>query len=145
MDSYGWTPFVIIYLSLLPITELNRVKSESDEKIPVALYMKWLVGYVDVLPKEGKKMLQEKSLFTAHTEKMFNNWRDNGIAERGINEFSKKSRICELHFEKNDILREDIFHMADGATITVQRKVPKLKEDAVPSIFPSITYRYESY
>ncbi|EZA48520.1 uncharacterized protein LOC113563599 [Ooceraea biroi] len=92
--------------------------------------------------KGGKKdTSRKKSLFTARTEQMFKNWCDSEIAERGINEFSKKSRICELHFENMDILREDIFHMADGATITVQRKVPKLKEDAVPSIFPSSTYR----
>lgn len=87
--------------------------------------------------KGGKKdASRKKSLFTARTEKMFNNWRDSGIAARGINEFSKKSRICELHFQKDDILREDIFHMTDGATIIVQRKIPKLKEDAVPHILP---------
>ncbi|XP_071642320.1 uncharacterized protein [Temnothorax longispinosus] len=88
--------------------------------------------------KGGKKeTFTKKSLFTARTEKMLQCWRDNGIAARGINELSKKSRICELHFEKDDTLREDIFHMADIATITVQRKIPKLKEDAVSSIFPS--------
>lgn len=75
---------------------------------------------------------EEKPFYSLHG-KMFNNWCDNGIAARSINEFSKKSRICELHFQKDNILREDIFHMADGATITVQRKVSKLKEDVVPS------------
>ncbi|KAM0734121.1 hypothetical protein ACS0PU_012486 [Formica fusca] len=90
-----------------------------------------------------KDASRKKSLFTARTEKMLNNWRDSGIAARGINEFSKKSRICELHFQKDDILQEDIFYMADSTTITVQRKIPKLKEDAVPCIFPSeiIYYR----
>lgn len=83
---------------------------------------------------KGEKNVIKKSLFTARTENMLN-WHASGIAARGINEFNKKSRICELHFQKDDILREDIFHMADG--ITVQRKVPKLKEDAVPCIFPS--------
>lgn len=88
--------------------------------------------------KGGKNDASRKrSLFTAHTEEMFNNWSENGIATRGINEFSKKSRICELHFKKDDILKEDTFQMVDGTTITVQRKIPKLKEDAVPSIFPS--------
>ncbi|KYQ54440.1 hypothetical protein ALC60_06672, partial [Trachymyrmex zeteki] len=68
-------------------------------------------------------------------------WRANGITARGINEFSKKSRICELHFQKDDILRKDV-HMADGATVTVQRKVSKLKEEAVPSVFPSAISYY---
>ncbi|XP_036144611.1 uncharacterized protein LOC105839129 [Monomorium pharaonis] len=93
--------------------------------------------------KSGKKdASKKKSLFTACTEKMFNNWRDSEIAARGINTFSKTSRICELHFQKDDIIKEDIFYMADGTTITVQRKIPKLKEDAVPSIFPSVIMYY---
>ncbi|KYN17764.1 hypothetical protein ALC57_09953 [Trachymyrmex cornetzi] len=86
----------------------------------------------------------KKSLFTARTEEMLQNWRANGIAARGINEFSKKSRICELHFQKDDILRKDVFLMADGATVTIQRKVPKLKEEAVPSVFPSALSYYHT-
>lgn len=83
--------------------------------------------------RRKKRDFHKEKLFYS-SEKMLQCWCDNGIAARGINEFSKNSRICELHFEKDDILREDIFH---GATITVQRKIPKLKEDAVLSIFPS--------
>lgn len=88
---------------------------------------------------KGGKNEKKKSRFRARTESMLNNWRASGIAAKGINEFNKQSRICELHFQKNDILYEDIFPMADGTNITVQRKVPKLKEDAVPCIFPSNT------
>lgn len=86
--------------------------------------------------KGGKNALEKRSLFKAHTQKMFNNWCDSGIAARG-KEFSQKCRICELHFQKDDIIREDVFHMTDGTTITMSRKKPKLKEDAVPSIFSS--------
>jgi len=93
------------------------------------------------ITKGGKENVK-KSLFKGQTEEMFNNWRDSGIAAKGINEFSRKSRICELHFQKDDIFQEDIFYMADGTTITMPRKVPKLKEDAVPCIFPSEIISY---
>jgi len=138
--SYGWAPFAIINLTRPVRLYLNC--------LPVALcifhvFLKMACWIRGCTTKGGKKdSSRKKSLFTACTEKMYNNWCDNGIAARGINEFSKKSRICELHFQKDNILREDIFHMADGATITVQRKVPKLKEDAVPSIFPSEIISY---
>lgn len=56
----------------------------------------------------------------------------------------KKSRICELHFKSEDIIREDAFLQADGTVIYVKRKNPKLKEGAVPLIFPqNIPYYQE--
>jgi len=47
----------------------------------------------------------------------------------------KTSRICELHFKTEDIIKEDAFLQEDGSVIYVKRKNPKLKEEAVPSIF----------
>lgn len=131
------------------LTLINRLTPGQSGFISI-IYL-WLYAFFMIemacwirgcTTKGGKKdSSRKKNLFTACTEKMFNNWCDNGIAARGINEFSKKSCICELHFQKDNILREDIFYMADGAIITVQRKVPKLK-DAVPSIFPSEIISY---
>lgn len=48
---------------------------------------------------------------------------------------TKNSRICELHFKPEDIIREDKFLQTDGTVIIVKRKNPKLKDGAVPSIF----------
>lgn len=48
--------------------------------------------------------------------------------------FSKNSRICERHFVGTDILRHDVF-LIDGKTVRLPRKLPKLKDDAVPCIF----------
>jgi len=89
--SYGWAPFAIINLTrparLYPIVYLWLY---AFFMIKMAC---WIRGCTT---KGGKKdSSRKKSLFTACTEKMFNNWCDNGIAARGINEFSKKSRICE--------------------------------------------------
>ncbi|XP_011707484.1 PREDICTED: uncharacterized protein LOC105462528 isoform X2 [Wasmannia auropunctata] len=67
---------------------------------------------------------------------MFNNWLLSGIAARGRNEFTKNSKICQRHFHEDEIIREDVFQMANDSTVTVPRKVPLLKENAVPSIFP---------
>ncbi|KAL6417760.1 hypothetical protein ACFW04_014357 [Cataglyphis niger] len=47
----------------------------------------------------------------------------------------KNSRICELHFKSEDIIKEDAFLQNDGTVIYVKRKNPKLKEGAIPSIF----------
>ena len=48
---------------------------------------------------KGKKNAEKRSLFNALMEK-FNNWRDNGIIAKGNKEFTQKSRICQLHFER---------------------------------------------
>ncbi|XP_011157206.1 uncharacterized protein LOC105194151 isoform X1 [Solenopsis invicta] len=78
-----------------------------------------------------------RKLFAASTEKMFNAWRDSKIARRCVGKkFSQKSRICDLHFRKNDIERYETFRTTDGSMVTVLRRKPILKEDAVPSIFP---------
>ncbi|XP_039306722.1 uncharacterized protein LOC105204077 isoform X2 [Solenopsis invicta] len=86
----------------------------------------------DLLTKDVSERLLVKQLqenphlkiedeLAAHTDKMFNNWRDSGIAAK------------------------------DDQTITVPHKIPKLKEDVVPSIFtadccrsvvPKISYYY---
>lgn len=49
---------------------------------------------------------------------------------------TKNSKICELHFKSEDIIKEDAFPQVDGTVIYVKRKNAKLKEAAVPSIFP---------
>ena len=51
-------------------------------------------------------------------------------------EINKNSRFCELHFKPEDIIKEDAFVQTDGTVIYVPRQRRKLKEGAVPSIFP---------
>ncbi|KYN05193.1 hypothetical protein ALC62_03994 [Cyphomyrmex costatus] len=79
---------------------------------------------------------EKRSLFTPFSDEMFNNWCDSGLATKGVTKFSKKSRVCELHFPKDDIIREDTFYLRDGTTSFMPRKIPKLKKGAVPSILP---------
>ncbi|KYN15248.1 hypothetical protein ALC57_12547 [Trachymyrmex cornetzi] len=89
-----------------------------------------------------KSGLTKRSLFTPYSDEMFKNWKDSGIAKKGINKFSKKSRVCELHFQKDDVIRVDTFKIEGSEDFTVPRKVPKLRKGAIPSIFPPVR-RYD--
>lgn len=64
---------------------------------------------------------------------MFTSWY-NIMCDKNI-KIKKISRICELHFKSEDIIREDAFLQEDESVIYVKRKNPKLKEGAIPSIF----------
>lgn len=68
---------------------------------------------------------------------MFISWK-NIMCTKNIT-LKRNSRICELHFKSNDIIKEDIFLQADGTIIHLKRKYPTLKKGAVPSIFPKKT------
>ncbi|KAG5347670.1 CBX5 protein, partial [Acromyrmex charruanus] len=87
-----------------------------------------------------KSGLTKKSLFTPYSDEMFNKWKDSGIAKKGINKFTKKSRVCELHFQKDDVIRVDTFKIEGSEDFLVPRKVPKLRKGAIPSIFPPVRY-----
>jgi len=65
---------------------------------------------------------------------MFTSWY-NIMSTKNI-KINRNSRVCELHFKSEDIIKEDTFMQADGKIIYVTRKNPKLKEEAVPLIFP---------
>ncbi|KYN36611.1 hypothetical protein ALC56_09036, partial [Trachymyrmex septentrionalis] len=54
--------------------------------------------------------------------------------------FTKKSRVCELHFQKDDVIRVDTFKIEGNEDFLVPRKVPKLRKDAIPSIFPPVRH-----
>ncbi|XP_011706235.1 PREDICTED: uncharacterized protein LOC105461439 [Wasmannia auropunctata] len=84
----------------------------------------------------GKKNSSKKSLFTPRTNDMFTSWYTI-MCTKNI-KINKNSRICELHFKAKDIIKEDAFVQTNGTVIYVPRKNPKLKEGAVPSIFPII-------
>ncbi|XP_011883903.1 PREDICTED: uncharacterized protein LOC105571020 [Vollenhovia emeryi] len=75
-----------------------------------------------------------RSFFTPRTNDMFNSWK-NILSTINI-QIKKNSRVCELHFKSEDIIKEDAFLQVDGTVIYVKRKNPKLREGAVPSIFP---------
>ncbi|XP_018055992.1 PREDICTED: uncharacterized protein LOC108692309 [Atta colombica] len=81
-----------------------------------------------------KKGTARKSLFTPRTNDMFTSWY-NIMSTKNI-KINRNSRVCELHFKSEDIIKEDVFMQADGKIIYVIRKNPKLKEEAVPLIFP---------
>nr|CAH7765653.1 unnamed protein product [Callosobruchus chinensis] len=51
---------------------------------------------------------------------------------------TQNSRVCHLHFEKNNILWESSFYdERTGVTVTAPLKNPRLKPEAVPYIFPN--------
>lgn len=45
--------------------------------------------------------------------------------------------VCEKHFDPNDIIRFDSVKRDDGTILTCKRECPKLKEGAIPIIFPN--------
>ncbi|GBM41413.1 hypothetical protein AVEN_172191-1 [Araneus ventricosus] len=50
---------------------------------------------------------------------------------------TKNSKVCEKHFKDGEVLRNSTFYNEKtGETISAPLKRPKLKENAVPSIFP---------
>ena len=53
-------------------------------------------------------------------------------------EVTKQTVVCELHFLKEFVLREDAITRSDGTLLVVPRKIPKLSKDAYPSIFPNL-------
>lgn len=46
--------------------------------------------------------------------------------------------VCIKHFCEQHIVREDTATRSDGSILVVPRKIPKLTEDACPSIFPNL-------
>lgn len=44
--------------------------------------------------------------------------------------------MCARHFQEQEVIHEEVFTRADGSSVTLPRKKPKLKEGAVPTIFP---------
>ena len=87
-----------------------------------------------------KSGLMKRSLFTPYSDEIFNKWKDSGIAKKGVNKFTKKSRVCELHFQKDDFIRVDTFKIEGSEDFLVPRKVPKLRKGAIPSIFPPVRH-----
>lgn len=51
---------------------------------------------------------------------------------------NKDSVICMKHFEPRFIITEDRLKRSDGSEIVCQRKIPKLSDDAYPSIFNNL-------
>ena len=49
---------------------------------------------------------------------------------------SKYAVVCERHFDPSDIIRFDSVKRNDGTILTCERQRLKLKDDAVPIIFP---------
>lgn len=48
-----------------------------------------------------------------------------------------KTVVCINHFEPRFIVKEDVFPVLNGEPIRVPRKIPKLTDDAYPTIFPN--------
>ncbi|CAH2016120.1 unnamed protein product [Acanthoscelides obtectus] len=52
---------------------------------------------------------------------------------------SKYSAVCSRHFRESDIIRTENIVLADGPVQNnIPLKYPKLKENAVPYIFPNL-------
>lgn len=58
--------------------------------------------------------------------------------------FTRSDRLCELHFQKEDIIRAP--HIIQGGKVVelTPYERPKLKESAIPSIWPSKLNRIRS-
>ncbi|KAJ8930644.1 hypothetical protein NQ314_016559 [Rhamnusium bicolor] len=50
---------------------------------------------------------------------------------------TKEDKICKVHFKSEEIEREYNTKMPDATVFSLKRDTPKLKHDAVPSIFPN--------
>mgnify|MGYP005982137529 FL=1 len=48
------------------------------------------------------------------------------------------SVVCMKHFSEDDIIRYDLYKTKDGTTQQLLLMCPKLKEDALPRIFPNL-------
>lgn len=59
------------------------------------------------------------------------------LLQEALTNSAKKVASVSCIFRKMTFFKKIFFIFFDGTSITVQRKVPKLKEDAVPCIFPS--------
>lgn len=49
--------------------------------------------------------------------------------------FSKNKAICELHFTEENISRYFETTIVNGTAVSIEREVPRLKENAIPTIF----------
>ena len=51
---------------------------------------------------------------------------------------SKYSKVCELHFTKDDIITSSTAtDSKTGKTVTIELKIPRLKRDVIPPQFPN--------
>lgn len=71
-------------------------------------------------PKD--KSLKEKWIKSIHRDKF---------------EVNDKTVVCIKHSEPKFVVKEDIFNVLNGDPICIPRKIPKLKDDAYPTIFPN--------
>ncbi|KAG8319311.1 hypothetical protein J6590_094502, partial [Homalodisca vitripennis] len=53
-------------------------------------------------------------------------------------EVTSNSRVCIKHFDERYIIKEDTVTRPDGTILTVKRDRPKLRNDAVPTIFENL-------
>lgn len=67
-------------------------------------------------------------------KRLFDEWQR--AIPRRDKELSKKDYLCEKHFQQEDILRVETV-MVNGEANYLHRKRPKLREGAVPCIWPS--------
>ena len=51
----------------------------------------------------------------------------------------KHHAICELHFKKEEVLKDFVHLMADGSTYTLAKDKPSLKKGSTPSIFSTVS------
>ncbi|KAH6920747.1 hypothetical protein HPB50_028265 [Hyalomma asiaticum] len=61
----------------------------------------------------------------------------NRAIPRADKELTTKSRVCDLHFHEQDILKTYV-HVIDGKTIEIPRGKWSLAKDAVPKVFPNL-------
>ncbi|XP_051167937.1 uncharacterized protein LOC127285796 [Leptopilina boulardi] len=83
----------------------------------------------------------KKHLFSPVSEEILCEWKK---AIPGGENLLKKHRICELHFEKDDIITDFVTKMPDGSEYRLKRERPMLRKGAIPKFFSTLTCK-ETY
>lgn len=81
---------------------------------------------------------EELKLFTTNRKELQKKWAR--AIQRPNYKFTKHSAVCILHFHKDDVLKGRML-FTYGKEVFIPYKVWKLKEGAIPEIFPGITRR----
>ncbi|XP_046394679.1 uncharacterized protein LOC124162252 isoform X2 [Ischnura elegans] len=93
-------------------------------------------GYSSSKRKNKRLGVKNGSLFKAKSESQLEKWRK--AIPRKDKVLAITDRVCERHFSPDDIIRSYETRLPDGTIHKIERGIPLLKNEAVPSIFPNL-------
>lgn len=92
----------------------------------------------------GCKSNYDSVVITEGVKSVFSFPKDDGLRQKWLKAIprkewipSKYSVVCELHFNSGDVIKLDKYLLPDGTFEMIACK-PKLKENAIPAIFPNL-------